>query len=428
LNSPTGIATDEDGALYIADAGADHILRLNPDGNVVRIAGLFSSGFSGGYSGDGGSATEARISSPQSLAVDHGGNLYFADSLNDRIREVSRSGVIATVAGNGSKGYSGDNGPATQAQLFDPDAVVIDHAGNIVIADAGNARVRRISRGGLITTVAGTGRAGYSGDGGPAINAELGGRQPILGLGIAVDDEGTIYIADGGNDRVRKVANGIITTVAGDGRTGYSGDGGPAINAELSPSGIALDKRGNLYIADMPHHVVRKVSTAGIITTVAGNGRQGNLGDGGPAVEAQLNSPISVAFDANGTLYIADQASSVIRRVAADGVITTVAGNGTQGYSGDGRRATMASLYISGAVATDTTGNLYVAEVGRIRKISPAGTITTVGGTGACRCYTGDNGPAVKAGLWVPKGIAVDTAGNIYFSDSPDHAIRMLRR
>jgi len=428
LNSPTGIAIDDDGALFIADAGANHILRLNPDGNVVRVAGLFSGGYSGGYSGDGGSATEARITSPQGLAVDHGGNLYFADSLNDRIREVSHSGVIATVAGNGSKGYSGDNGPAAQAQLFDPDAVVIDNAGSVVVADAGNARVRRISRGGLITTVAGTGKVGYSGDGGPAINAELGGRQPIVGLGLAVDDDGTIYIADWGNDRVRKVTNGIITTVAGNGRTGYSGDGGPATNAELNPSGIALDRRGNLYISDMAHHVVRKVTAAGIITTAAGNGRQGNLGDGGPAVEAQLNSPISVAVDAGGALYIADQASSVIRRVTADGIIITIAGNGTQGYSGDGRRATNASLYISGAIALDSSGNLYVAEVGRIRKITANHMITTVGGVGACRCYTGDNGPAIKAGLWVPKGLALDREGDIYFSDSPDHAVRMLRK
>ena len=217
------------------------------------------------------------------MAVDASGNLYIADTGNNRIRKVSATGIITTVAGNGSAGYSGDGGPATSAQLDGPEGVAVDGSGNLYIADTCNNRIRKVSATGIITTVAGNGSAGYSGDGGPATSAQLS-----LPAGVAVDGSGNLYIADSGNNRIRKVsATGIITTVAGNGSPGYSGDGGPATSAQLNqPAGVAVDASGNLYIADSSNNRIRKVSATGIITTVAGNGFDGYSGDGGPATSA----------------------------------------------------------------------------------------------------------------------------------------------
>ena len=338
-------------------------------------------------------------------------------------------GIITTVAGNGTQGYSGDGGAAISSELDEPDGVAVDASGNLYIADLANNRIRKVAVGtGIISTVAGNGTAGYSGDGGAATSAELN-----YPYGVAVDASGNLYIADAYNSRIRQVAaaTGIITTVAGNGTEGYSGDGGAATSAKLNiPSGVAVDISGNLYIVDTENGRIRKVAAAtGIITTVVGNGGQGYSGDGGAAISAELDLPYGVAVDASGNLYIADTFSSRIRMVsAATGIITTVAGNGTRGYSGDGGAATSSELDELTGVAVDASGNLYIADGGtdKIRKVAAAtGIVTTVAGNGP-RGYSGDGGAATSAELDVPYGVAVDASGNLYISDEGSNRIRKV--
>jgi uncharacterized protein (TIGR03437 family) len=323
-----------------------------------------------GPSGDNGPATSAQLNWPEGVAVDPAGNLYIADNFNNRIRKVS-NGVITTVAGDGAQGFSGDNGPAASAQLYGPTGVAVDSAGNVYIADAENARIREVSKG-VITTVAGNGSFGFSGDNGPATSAQLYGP-----WGVAVGSAGNLYIADEVNNRIRRVSNGVITTVAGNGAPGFSGDNGPATSAQLyGPCGVAVDAAGNLYIADTYNQRIRKVSN-GVITTVAGNGTYGFSGDNGPATSAQLKGPWGVALDSAGNLYIADTSSLRIRKVS-NGVIATVAGNGTFGFSGDSGPATGAQLYGPTGVAVDSAGNLYIADEfnDRVRLLTPVGQCT----------------------------------------------------
>jgi sugar lactone lactonase YvrE len=333
-------------------------------------------------------------------------------------------GIISTVAGNGTPGDSGDGGPATSAELHYPNAVVVDGAGNFYIADAGNNRIRKVNPSGVITTIAGNGTAGYSGDGGLATSAELDSPS-----GVAVDGAGNVYIVDAYNQRIRKVnASGIITTVAGNGTAGYGGDGGPATSAELDyPSRLSADRAGNLYVADTLNERIREVNTSGIITTVAGNGAYGYSGDGGPATSAELDYPTDVAVDGAGNLYIADADNSRIREVNASGIITTIAGNGTAGYSGDGGLATSAELDSPSGVAVDGAGNVYIVDAHNehIRKVNASGIITTVAGNGAAG-YSGDGGPATSAELWGPVGVAVDGAGNLYIADFGNTRIRKV--
>jgi len=329
-----------------------------------------------GSSGDGGVATSAQLNLPNGVAVDSSGNLYIADRYNDRIRKVTSGGLISTEAGTNAFGYSGDGGPATSAQLNYPAGVAVDSSGNLYIADRDNDRIRKVTSGGIISTVAGTGAWGYSGDGGAATDAQL-----YAPRGVAVDSSGNLYIADFDNHRIRKVtSSGIISTMAGTGAFGYSGDGGAATSAQLdSPTGIAVDSSGNLYIADLFNHRIRKV-TSGIISTVAGTGAQGYSGDGGAATSAQLNRPYGVAVDSSGNLYIADRDNHRIRKVTS-GIISTVAGTGVASYSGDGGAATSAQLNYPYGVAVDSSGNLYIADRSnhRIRKITPAPTINVQG-------------------------------------------------
>src|SRR5664280_996461 len=283
---------------------------------------------------------------------------------------------ITTVAGNGNFFYpfSGDGGAATNASLLSPNGVAFDASGNLYIVDSADIRLRKVDTNGIITTVAGNGSQGYSGDGGAATNASLNNL-----TGVACDASDNLYISDIGNNRLRKVdTNGIITTVAGNGNIGYSGDGGAATNASLYyPFGMACDAFGNLYFADANNYRIRRVDTNGIITNVAGNGSgivsNGQVGDGGAATNAILLSPDGVAFDASGNLYVADL--DRIRKVDSNGIITTVAGNGNSGYSGDGNEATNASLYFPEGVACDASGNLYIADEinNRIREVHFAG-------------------------------------------------------
>jgi len=253
-------------------------------GTINTVAGVGM----GGYSGDGGAAWMAQLNSPFGVAVDSGGNLYIADTLNHRVRKVDASGNISTVAGNGTDGYSGDGGAAASAQLNKPFGVAVDSGGNLYIADTFNHRVRKVDASGNISTVAGNGTAGYSGDGGAAASAPL--NKPY---GVAVDSGGNLYIADTFNHRIRKVdASGNISTVAGTGTAGNPGEGEFATSANIKyPYGVAVDSGGNLYIADTLNHRVRKVDASGNINTVAGNGTGGYSGDGGAAASAQLNLP-----------------------------------------------------------------------------------------------------------------------------------------
>src|ERR1017187_406178 len=263
IGQPEGVVTDSNGNLYFTSIHC--LFKLDASGVLTRAAGNAKLG----YSGDNGPATGAQLSWPYGAAVDSAGYLYIADNGNNRIRKVSPSGTIITVAGDGSNGYSGDGGPATSAQLSGPAGVAVDGSGNLYIADSYNQRIRKVSPSGIISTLAGGGTNGYSGDGGPATSAEVGGP-----AGLAVDGAGNLYIADSYNQRVRKVSpSGIISTVVGDGTWGDSGDGGPAASAEVGdPIGVAVDGAGSLYIADAGNGRIRKVSPGGIITTVAGNG------------------------------------------------------------------------------------------------------------------------------------------------------------
>jgi trimeric autotransporter adhesin len=340
------------------------------NGVISTVAGTGSYG----YSGDGGIATSAALTYPLGVAIDASGNIYIADTYNNRIRMVTKStGIISTVAGTGSSSYRGDGGIATSAELSSPRGVAIDASGNIYIADAGNNRIRMVTKStGIISTVAGTGSSGYSGDGGLARLALLNSPR-----GVAIDASGNIYIADTDNRCIRMVtkSTGIISTVAGTGSSSYSGDGGLATSAKLYyPYGVAIDASGNIYIADAGNNRIRMVTkSTGIISTVAGTGSSGYSGDGGLAISAQLYDPSGVAFDASGNIYIADTINHCIRMVTkSTGIISTVAGTGSYGYSGDGGLATSTALRSPEGVAIDASGNIYIADTKnqRIRMFS----------------------------------------------------------
>jgi RHS repeat-associated protein len=349
--------------LYLGDGTRRNIQDTGNIINTVAGNGVL------GYSGDGGFAAQARLYQPRGVAVAADGSLYIADTANYRIRRVSPDGIITTTAGNGVLGYSGDGGPATQARLNAPSSVAVAADGSLYIADEVNHRVRRVSPDGIITTVAGIGAFGYDGDGGPATQARLN-----LPRGVAVAADGSVYIADFGNHRIRRVGTaGMITTVAGNGTQGSGGDGGPATQASLSATGVAVAADGSVYIADYGNHRIRRVGTDGIITTVAGNGLTGYGGDGGTATQARLDNPWGVAVGADGSLYIADQRNHRVRHVGPDGIITTVAGNGLTGYGGDGGPATQARMTEPLGVATGANGNVYIAVFSyhRIRAVKP---------------------------------------------------------
>ncbi len=335
-------------------------------------------------------------------------------------------GVISTVAGNGTNASTGDAGPATSAALH-PNGVTVDAAGNIYIADRATSVIRKVNKAGIISTVAGFAgeKNQFSGDGGAATKASI--YIASNHNGMAVDAAGNLYIADDGHHRIRKVdLAGTITTVAGNGHINFSGDGGPATAATVwRPSDVALDRAGNLYIADTNNSRIRKVDKAGIITTVAGNGSIGNNGDGGPATSAALFYPMGVAVDGAGNIYIADQNAYNVRKVDTAGIIHTVAGNAAFGFSGDGGPATDAMFAAPYSVAADGSGNIYIADYGniRVRKVDSSGIVTTI--AGGPHPSLGDGGPSTDA-LVQPAGVAVDSAGNLYVADEGHNRIRKI--
>jgi sugar lactone lactonase YvrE len=344
--------------------------------------------------------------------------LFFLSLLNFNAQ------IIYTFAGNGTGGFTGDGSNAWAASLNAPGDIAFDAAGNAYIADFMNNRIRKVNTSGIISTFAGTGTAGFSGDGGLATSANLNG--PI---DVAVDASGNVYIADYQNHRIRKInTSGIISTVAGTGTSGFSGDGGLATAAQVNaPVGIEVDAAGNLIISDQQNARVRKVNTSGIISTIAGNGTVGSGGDGGLATAAQLNNPNGTAIDASGNIYIADSGNSKIRKVSSTGTITTYAGSGTPGFGGDGGSATSALLNNPVGVALSMSGNVIVPDYGnaRVRLINGSGIITTIAGTGIAG-YSGDLGPAIAAQINAPSRVGVDATGTIYICDFVDMRVRMM--
>ena len=336
--------------------------------------------------------------------------------------------VITTVAGNGTGGYTGDNGLATSAELNGSAGVALDAAGNMYIAEYLNNTIRKVAAGtGIITTVAGTGTQGNTGDGFAATSAKL-----FHSCGVAVDTAGNIYIADGGNNKIRKVtkSTGIITTVAGNGTAGYTSDGIAATSAELSnPYSVAVDINGNIYIADYGNHRVRKVTAStGLISTVAGTGTGGYSADGVAANTSKLNNPIGVALDAAGNIYISDFANSRIRMVtASSGLISTVAGTGTAGFVGDGTTATTAEISKPTGLTVDAAGNIYFAGYDyRVRKVTAStGILSTLAGNGI-GSYLGDGSCAVSSELYYPFGVAVDAAGDVFIGDQSNNRVRKI--
>lgn len=469
---PAAVAPDGAGGFYVTDAIHSVVCRVAADGTVRVAAGNGSAG----YSGDGGPATATRLYTPSGLAVDSGGNLFIADRWNQRVRRVdARTGTITTVAGTGVPGGAGDGGRAVDAQLNYPIGVAVDTAGNLFIADSRNNRVRRVSSGGTITTLAGTGVAGSTGDGGAAASARLsfptglalngtslyvadasnnrvrridlktskiyafagtgaaggtgdGGSATAatlsVPLGVAASGS-TVYITDAGNNRVRVVRRGRISAFAGTGTAGFSGDGAAATSARLSyPSGVAADGT-DVLIVDQGNYRVRSVSgRTGAIRTAAGNGTQGFSGEGRDARRAQLSQPTALTWSGD-RLLIADGHNNVVRRLEANGRLVTIAGTpGVPGATGDGGPAVAGTLGFITGIATDARGNLFIADWGhRIRKVDAAGVITTLAGTGTAG-FGGDGGPARAAVLNKPSGLVVDAWGTLYVADSGNNRVR----
>ena len=497
LLSPNGIAVDPQGTVFVADRAA-HVIRRIAGGVMTTYAGTGTAGFLG----DGGAATKALLNNPSGLALDTSGNLYVADSGNNCVRKIAPNGIIATFAGSAAIGpaYSGDGGPAANALLSGPSGVATDTLGNVYIADTFNNRIRRVTSDGAIGTIAGTGAPGPAGnDSQPATSAALflptdvaaglsgavyiadfgnslvrlvlngtlspaagnvNGIPPVDGqsatsvmlngpTGVAADTKGNLYFAEGsigtgsglagGDFRIWQVGpDGLFHAFAGNGWNSFSGDGQPASIAQFNvPAGMAFDGVGNLYVADSGNHRVRKIGADGTVITVAGTGIPGFSGDGGPAVAAQLHTPLAVAVGADGGVFIADSANNLIREILPDGTIGTYAGNGNAGFYGEGGLPLLAALHMPCALAMDGSNNLYIADCldFRVRKIA-GGLITTIAGNGiqapACTAAAagivcqGDGGPAVNAPLGYPAGLALDRAGNVYIADAGTGQVRRV--
>ena len=417
-----GIALDKTGNVYIARRDNNVISRVDLKGNMTAYAGNGSAGFSG----DGGDAAEARLNVPAGLAFDKKGNLYIADRNNHRIRKVDTRGKISTVAGTGTAGFSGDGGPATRAQLNHPSGIAFDKKGDLYFSDRSNDRIRMIDSSGNIHTYAGNGKEGFRGDSGPALQASLD--KPF---GIAFDKKGNLYIADRRNNRVRMVnSRGIITTVAGDGGFFFSGDNGPAYRASVAgPTGVVVDDQGVLYIADRSNNRVRTVDSQGMITTVVGTGKQDYNGDSEVARETNLHLPFGVTLDPKGNLLVIDRSHYRIRSIDLKrGSVETIAGNGKKMFAGDGGPATGATLSFPHGISVDKNDNVIFSDKGnyRIRKISPDGEIRTIAGNGI-RGNIGDGLAAKEASIYGATSLKLNTKEEIFIV-SPSGFVSLIRK
>ena len=459
LTAVYGLATDAMGNLYLADTWGDRIRRIDASGTITTVAGTGEEG----RGGDGGPAVEARLDRPRGIAVDSAGDLYIADSDNHRVRRVDSSGTITTIAGTGERGYSGDGGPATAATLAEPYAVTVDAIGNIYIADSDNGSVRKVGLDGTISTVAGGSphvlpeagpyigfpRAlaiGLSGDlyiadafgdsilrldEEGAVATFVGQGKPNLYRpgGAAVDSYGNVFVADSWRQRVLRIdPAGSATTVAGSGELGDSGDGGPATDAAFSfPGDVALGDDGAIYVADTYNNRIRKVDSGGTVTTVAGTGEPGFAGDGGPATRAKFDQPVAVAIGSDGAVYVADRGNRRIRRIDATGVVTTIAGNGEAGDAKPGVPATQSPLGWLGDVAVDSQGRVYIPDSNseRVLRVDLSGQLTVAAGRGEFGAF-GDSGLATNALLSNPVGVAVSESDTLYIADSGNHRIRKV--
>jgi sugar lactone lactonase YvrE len=353
--------------------------------------------------------------------------LYIMAIASLPVLQARGQNVITTIAGDGITQYIGDGTPATIFSLAHPEGIYVDNVLNVYVADNYNQRIRKITPGGTISTLLGNGTTGYTGDGGPASAATM--NKPN---GIVLDTAGNMFITEWYNSVVRRVdaVTGIITTVAGNGTSGYGGDGSSATSAQLgTPGGACLDRDNNIYIPDYANHRIRKVSAAtGIITTIAGTGTNGYSGDGGPATAATLSYPVSICRDLWGNILWAEYGNNVVRKLnLTTGTISTIAGTGVNGYSGDNGPATAAKLGQPNGVFADGAGVIYISEDGNnvIRAVNTAGIIKTIVGTGAY-AYTGDGGPAKAATIYNPYGVFVDVIGNLYIADAGNSVIRKV--
>ena len=482
LRNPLGVAIDGSGNLFVADESDAVVRRVSADTGIIdRYAGTHSPGFSG----DGGPATLALLLAPAAIALDRRGNLFIADASGCRIRKVdAASGAITTVAGNGAAGFSGDGGPATAASVNHPLGIAIDTSENIYLCDSRNDRIRRIDGStGLISTLAGNGSAGFSGDGGPATLASFRFSDPAPAEppGVAVDAAGNVFVADRDNHRIRRIdaGSGIVTTVAGNGATGYSGEGDAATRASIGrPSGITVNGDGDLFISTTEAvgggRVLRVSASTGTLRTIAGGGALPATGTSAPATSVRLGYLAGIALASNGTLFVADPGYLRVGRLdLAIATFSYVVGNGLYFLSDEGGPATSAGLEAPAGLKVDERGDIYIAEAGRIRRVDSlerrietfksgfgklagmvgdlggdiyvadrwlnkilrvsisTGAVTAVAGTGA-RGFSGDAGPATAASIdllnvdGVPVGLALDKEGNLAFADAGNYRIRRI--
>lgn len=420
---PEGVTVDSIGNILIADTFNRRIRKIDAKTGAISI--IAGGGF--GFDGDGDPAIEASFRLPVGIAVDGQDNIFIADALNNRIRRIdAKTTIINTVAGNGS-GQFVDNVPPRNSGLRNPQDIFVDSQGNLFIADSGNNRIRKVDASkNIITTVAGSDPfGGFSGDNGLATNALL-----FAPTGVVLDPKGNLLIVDANNERIRKVdsTTNIITTIAGKNRFGFSGDGDLATKAMLGgPLGIAIDKQGNILFADTINGCIRQIDKSGIISTIAGNGKQGFSGDGGIATQATMNFPSALTIDSSGNIFIADTFNNRVRRIdATTKIITTIAGNGKNEFSGDGGLATEAGLVLPSSVAVDSKNNILILTLdGRIRKVDSSGKITRIVGTGE-QAFGGDNGQAINAILNFPSAIVLDKLDNIFIADTDNNRIRRV--
>ena len=470
LHFPSDIDVDTEGNLYISDRSNNRIRKVNPDGIITTIAGLGKPG----YGGDFGPADKALLKYPFGISHDNKGNFYIADRGNNRVRKIDQRGIITTIAGDGTHSFGGDYGPANQSSLAFPTDVIVDSLGMVYIADRNNNRVRKIDRLGVITTLMGLSQTEFNGDNEIAAETTL-----HLPFALALNGEDRLLVVDRNHFRVREVRlqSNQVETIAGNGTFLFRGDGGPGGGATLdAPSGIALDSKGNVLFADRLHQRIRRVGSNGIIETVIGNGKQGNEGNGRPGIEATLHLPEVLVIDHEDNIYLTQRSGNawIIRKFSAEGIITHFAGNGRQGNSGDAGPATEASFHTISDIAADGSGNIFIADsinrnirkidkqgiistiaeaslealgtevhpngivfdkVGsiffsdsgssKVYKIDTSGAITLIAGTGDFGDH-GDEGPALEAGLRSPGGLAIGPDGFLYIAEQTTHRIRKI--